>query len=100
MVQLYVRDDVASVARPIQELLGFGRVWLEPGETARMLFTVDPSRLAFHDASMRLVTEPGGFTFGVAASSADIRSSDSIYLEGKVAEFRRPEIVDTLVKIG
>ena len=59
MVQLYVRDDVASVARPSRQLVGFTRVALEPGESHDVRFSIHPSRLAFYDPAMRFVTEPG-----------------------------------------
>lgn len=100
VVQLYVRDDVASVARPIQELVGFTRVSLDPGESRQVAFTVDPSRLSFHDTSMRLVTEPGSFMFAVGASSADLRSTATVELAGEVTEFRRTAIVDTSVELS
>ncbi len=100
VVQLYVRDDVASVVRPIKELIGFARVSLEPGATTRVAFTVHPSRLSFHDASMRLVTEPGSFTFMLGASSADIRASERVELHGELTEFGHQGIVETSVVLG
>ena len=65
VVQLTVRDDVASVARHQFFLCGFARVPLEPGERRTVRFTVHPSRLAFYDPHMRFVVEPGTFTFRV-----------------------------------
>jgi beta-glucosidase len=62
-------------------------------------FTVHPSRLAFYDPHMRFVTEPGAFWFGVGASSADIRTSETIMLSGDVAEYRQREIIATTVAI-
>ena len=59
VVQLYVTDDVASVARPGRELIGFRRVHIPAGEARTVTFTVDPSGLAFHDPRHRLVAEPG-----------------------------------------
>jgi beta-glucosidase len=82
VVQLYCRDDVASVARPTRELIGFARVTLDPGRAATVTFTVPASRLAFHDRSMRRVTEPGTFTFAVGASSIDIRAEATVELGG------------------
>jgi beta-glucosidase len=82
VVQLYCRDDVASVARPNRELVGFARVGLAPGETATVTFDVPSSRLAFHDAAMQRVTEPGSFTFLVGASSIDIRAEATVDLAG------------------
>ncbi|HEU5012886.1 MAG TPA: glycoside hydrolase family 3 N-terminal domain-containing protein [Roseiflexaceae bacterium] len=99
VVQLYCRDNIASVARPDQMLLGFARVPLDPGQTKRVTFTVHPSRLAFYDPHMRFVTEPGAFTFSVGASSADMRAEQVVELRGGVAEYRQREIVATNVMI-
>jgi beta-glucosidase len=85
VVQLYCRDDVASVARPNRELIGFARVALAPDESATVTFDVPSSRLAFHDAAMRRVTEPGSFTFLVGASSIDIRAEATVDLAGDTA---------------
>ena len=62
VVQLYFRDDVASITRPVRQLTGFARVTLAPGEKRTVRFPVVTRDLAFHDASMRLVAEPGSFT--------------------------------------
>jgi beta-glucosidase len=59
VVQLYLRDEIARVARPDRRLAGFTRVELEPGESASVRFTVDPTALAYYDEQMRLVVEPG-----------------------------------------
>jgi beta-glucosidase len=59
VVQLYLRDEVAQVARPDRQLAGFARVDLAPGDTATVCFTVDPTALAYYDEAMRLVVEPG-----------------------------------------
>ncbi len=83
VVQLYFRDDVASVARPNRELVGFVRVALEAGESATVTFTVPASRLASHDDKMTRVTEPGAFTFLVGASSADIRAQATALVSGE-----------------
>jgi beta-glucosidase len=99
IVQLYGRDNVASVARPDQLLLGFTRVALDPGQAKRVTFTVHPSRLAFYDPQMRFVVEPGAFTFSVGASSADIRAKQVLELSGAVAEYRQREVVATRVAI-
>src|SRR6266581_1351750 len=95
VVQLYCRDEVASVARPNRMLLGFARLSLTPGRARRVTFTVHPSRLAFYDPSMRFVTEPGAFTFSIGASSADIRAEMTIVLDGQVVEYQQREIVAT-----
>jgi beta-glucosidase len=95
VVQLYVRDDIASVARPIRELVGFRRVALDPGAQARVTFGVHPSRLAFHDPTMALVTEPGAFTFWVGSASNDESNPLPVELEGPVAAYDRRTIMAT-----
>jgi beta-glucosidase len=95
VVQLYVTDEVASVARPSRALLSFARLPLPAGQSARVTFTVDPSRLAFYDEQMRFVCEPGAFTFAVGASRTDIRARQTVELAGDIAEYRQREIVAT-----
>lgn len=95
VVQLYYRDNVASVARQDRQLIGFSRVALGPGESGRLTFTVHPSRLAFYDTQMRFVTEPGDFTFYVGASSADIRQEQTVQLTGEIAQYKQSAIKAT-----
>ena len=73
VVQLYVRDVLASVARPIMELKGFSRVRLAPGEERDVSFVLTSDDLRMLDANMKWVTEPGAFRVMVGASSKDIR---------------------------
>jgi beta-glucosidase len=70
VVQLYVRDDVASVARPVAELRGFERVHLAPGERRTVHFAIGEQALAFYDTSMTRVVEPGTFTVWVNSDTA------------------------------
>lgn len=101
VVQLYMTDDVASVARPIRELIGFRRVSIPAGETLTVTFTVDPSRLAFHGLDLRLATEPGTFTVHVGRSSHDPDGrSEQIELGGDVTEYRRDSIVATTSEVS
>lgn len=69
VVQLYVRDRVASVTRPIKELRGFERVTLAPGERRTVTFKVGPAALRFTDEHMNRVVEPGMFDLMVGGSS-------------------------------
>jgi beta-glucosidase len=69
VVQVYVRDDVASVTRPVKMLKGFRRVTLRPGERRTLTFTLRPQDLALYDVRMRYVVEPGTFTVWAAGSS-------------------------------
>ena len=93
LVQLYVSDLVASVARPDASLIGFARLCLAPGEPARVTFAVHPSRLAFYDEAMRFVVEPGLFRFAVGASSSDIRQEAVVNVTGPVASYSQRSIV-------
>jgi beta-glucosidase len=77
VVQLYVNDLLSSASRPIQELRGFEKVSLQPGETRRVRFTLTPEDLSYFDAEMRRVVEPGSFEVLVGASAADIRLKGS-----------------------
>ncbi len=75
VVQLYIRDDVSSVTRPVLELKGFKRVTLRPGERRTVTFDIKPGDLAFHDASMKRVVEPGTFTIFAGPNSVDLKSA-------------------------
>jgi beta-glucosidase len=75
VVQLYVRDDVASVAQPVRALKAFRRVALRPGETRTVTFRLGPSSFALYDRQMRHVVEPGTFTVFVGTDSNAALSS-------------------------
>jgi beta-glucosidase len=69
VVQLYVQDVVASVTRPVQELKGFRRITLDPGERRRVEFVLGPEELGFLNQSLKWVVEPGEFRIRVSNSS-------------------------------
>jgi beta-glucosidase len=71
VVQIYVRDRVSSVTRPVKELKGFARVSLPPGETKTVALEITPESLAFYDLKMKYVVEPGEFEILVGNSSRD-----------------------------
>ncbi len=73
VAQLYIRDELASVARPVMELKGFERVALAPGESRDVVFRLGPADLRMLDADMRALVEPGTFRVMIGASSEDIR---------------------------
>jgi beta-glucosidase len=75
VVQLYVRDDVASVAQPVRALKAFRRVTLRPGETRTVTFKLGQSSFALYDRQMRHVVEPGTFTVFVGTDSNAALSS-------------------------
>jgi beta-glucosidase len=69
IVQMYIRDEVGSVTRPVKELKGFARIHLKPGETKNVEFAITPDKLSFLDEDMNRVVEPGTFTIMVGPSS-------------------------------
>jgi beta-glucosidase len=69
IVQLYVRDLVGDVTRPVKELKGFRRIRLKPGESKRVSFNLHTDELAFYNRKMSLVTEPGLFHAWIGGSS-------------------------------
>jgi beta-glucosidase len=71
VVQLYIRDLVSSVTRPVKELKGFKKVWLQPGERVTVTLEITPALLAFFDVNMKFVVEPGDFEIMVGTSSRD-----------------------------
>ncbi|MBK7214835.1 MAG: glycoside hydrolase family 3 C-terminal domain-containing protein [Bacteroidales bacterium] len=71
--QLYIRDELASVTRPVKELKGFTRVSLAPGESKEITFTIGPDELSMLDKDLKTVVEPGDFRIMIGASSTDIR---------------------------
>jgi beta-glucosidase len=71
VVQMYIRDRVSSVTRPVKELKGFRKVWLEPGETKTVSLDITPASLAFCDVNMKYGVEPGEFEIMVGNSSRD-----------------------------
>ena len=79
VVQLYIRDLVSSVTRPVKELKGFKKVWLEPGESTTVALDITPALLSFFDVNMKYVVEPGDFEIMVGNSSrdADLHQADA-----------------------
>ncbi|UII74772.1 glycoside hydrolase family 3 C-terminal domain-containing protein [Flagellimonas sp. HMM57] len=73
VVQLYIRDLIASVTRPVTELKGFQRIHLKKAETKEVTFTVTPEMLTMLDENMNRVVEPGEFRIMIGAASNDIR---------------------------
>lgn len=76
VVQLYVRDPVASIARPVKELKGFSRVTLKAGESRQVTFDITEKDLSYYDAEGRLVFEPGVFSIMLGHDSSSLQSVD------------------------
>ena len=86
VVQLYLRDVEASVARPVLELRGFRRVTLQPGERRTVAFTVSAEQVAYVGADYRRVVEPGTIEILVGTSSVDLPLTATIRLVGPTIE--------------
>ncbi len=73
VAQFYIRDEYASVPRPVKELKGYARLSLQPGENRKVTFVLPVDQLAFYDVDLNLVLEPGKIEIMVGSSSEDIR---------------------------
>ncbi|MGH9609842.1 MAG: fibronectin type III-like domain-contianing protein, partial [Bryobacteraceae bacterium] len=74
VAQMYIRDRVSSITRPVKELKGFERVTLKPGETRTVHFKLTPAELGFYNINMDWVVEPGMFDIMVGPNSAETTS--------------------------
>jgi beta-glucosidase len=83
VVQLYTADEYASSPRPVKELKGFVRVSIDPGQTKNITFSLPVNQLAFYDASLNLVLEPGRIFVLLGSSSNDIRLKGEFEITGK-----------------
>jgi beta-glucosidase len=81
VVQLYLRDVIASVTTPVKSLKGFKRITLKPGESGIVQFKVDNRELMLWNREMKQVVEPGEFKVMIGSSSEDIRARDSFYVK-------------------
>lgn len=76
IVQLYIRDVVGSVSRPVKELKGFSRISLKKGETKTINFVIDADKLKFYNSTLDYVCEPGEFKVMVGPNSRDLQSKN------------------------
>jgi beta-glucosidase-like glycosyl hydrolase len=74
VVEMYIRDEVSSVTRPVKELKGFERIHLKPGETKTVQFALGPKALAFLNLDMHRAVEPGAFDVMVGPNSVDLKT--------------------------
>jgi beta-glucosidase len=100
VVQLYVQDPVASLTRPVQQLAGFARVSLEPGQTARVQFNLPVNQLAFLDSQMRWVVEPGDIRVMIGSSSADLRLRGVFNIAGAVTDVSAARALQSRVTVS
>jgi beta-glucosidase len=98
--QLYVRDLLASMVRPVKELKAFGRVELGAGESARVTFKVPTDMLSFTGQAGRRVVEPGEHELQVGASSADIRLRATVTLTGAVRTLGREWRMESRMEVA
>lgn len=75
IVQLYIRDLVASVSRPVKELKGFERITLKAGESRKVTFAITPETLKFYNYDLKYVLEPGDFNIMVGPNSRDLKTA-------------------------
>ncbi|UOQ54864.1 glycoside hydrolase family 3 N-terminal domain-containing protein [Hymenobacter cellulosivorans] len=80
VVQLYLRDKVASVVRPLKELKDFRKISLKPGESQTVSFTISRDKLAFYNNDLQWTTEPGDFRLLLGSASDDIRLETDLTL--------------------
>jgi beta-glucosidase len=85
VVQVYTRDPVASVTRPVLELQAFARVSLEPGEQTIVDFEIAVADLGFHDRSGRYVVEAGEILVFAGTSAADLTPAGAVTVKGDPA---------------
>jgi len=72
VVQMYIRDEVSSVTRPVKELKGFERITLRPGEIKTVTFSITSDKLKFYDIDMKYTVEPGRFKIMVGGNQAEV----------------------------
>ena len=80
VVQLYLRDDVASLVRPVKELKDFKKLMLQPGESKTIRFVINKEKLSFYNENLDWIAEPGTFQLMIGSASNDIRLKDKFEL--------------------
>ena len=75
VVQLYIRDLVGSTTRPVKELKGFERIYLQPGQTRTVTFKIAPEMLKFYDYDLQYLIEPGDFQVMIGSNSRDVKTA-------------------------
>ena len=81
VIQLYIHDELASVARPVMELKSFQRISLAPDESKWVSFLLTPETFKMYNKDMQYVTEPGNFRIMIGSSSRDIRLQQVLELK-------------------
>jgi len=99
VVQVYLHDPVARVARPLRQLIGFARVHLDAGSSAELAFDIHADRTAYTDASLNRIVEAGKVHFLVGTSAADERARVPVQLRGATRIVGHDRRLDTPVRI-
>jgi beta-glucosidase len=99
VVQVYLHDPVARVARPVRQLIGFARVHLEPGCSAEVVFDVHADRTAYTDARLDRIVEAGEVQLVVGTSAADERARVSVRLTGDTRIVGHDRRLDTPARV-
>ena len=100
VVQLYLSDLVAEVARPEKTLVGFAKLTLEPGEGKQLQFHLDTSQAAYFDQRMAFVVEPGELRLTVGPNSQSVQGELTLLLEGERRELHQHQVISTRVAIS
>lgn len=74
-MQMYIRDLVGSITRPVKELKGFQQITLQPGETKKVSFTISVDDLKFYNGNLKYCYEPGGFKVFIGSNSEDVKEA-------------------------
>ncbi|MFC6675449.1 glycoside hydrolase family 3 N-terminal domain-containing protein [Nonomuraea ferruginea] len=99
VVQLYLHDPVAQTTRPVVRLIGYARVPLEPGEAARVTFTVHADLASFTGVRGRRIVEPGDVELRLSRSSADVAAALPLRLTGEEREVARERRLRPTVRV-
>ena len=75
VVQLYIRDLIGSITRPVKELKGFDKIFLKAGESKTVSFKITPELLRFYDYELNYVAEPGDFDIMIGGSSQCVKTA-------------------------
>jgi beta-xylosidase len=100
VVQLYAADPVASVTRPVTQLIGFARMRLEVGESAEVSFNVYTDRLSFTGRTLERIVEPGEVTFRVGTGGATFAGPVTVRLVGETRTIRGERVMDTRATVS
>lgn len=100
VVQLYFDDPIAQIARPVQQLAGFTRVALSPGQRAQVTFRLHTDRLSFTGLDLRRIVEPGRIDIAVGGSSQDTPLRGSFTVTGNTRSVGANRVLTTPVEVN